>query len=212
MEMNQVTNSHTHSMGGTYTLPSNQSITNELTKTEGQEIDKETGDGKTYTQEEMAVLLQKEADRRVTAALEKQKRDYEKKLSLVNLDEKQREAAEKDMRIQELQEQLKSFNIEKNKSELKSVLGSRGLSPQFADLIEIGDDITEAQARIDTLDRLFKNAVAEEVKRRIAGGTPKSGSISTTGDLTKESFNKMTLAQKSELYSRDPELFNKFTK
>lgn len=180
---------------------------------EGQtnEQGKEQTEGKLYSQEEMAALLQREADRRVTAALEKQKKDYEKKLSLVNLDEKQREAAEKDMRIQELQEQLKLFNIEKNKSELKSVLGSRGLSPQFADLIEIGDDITEAQARIDTLDRLFKNAVAEEVKKRIAGGTPKSGSIST-GDLTKESFNKMTLAQKSELYSRDPELFNKFTK
>lgn len=179
---------------------------------EGQTHEQENQtESKMYTQEEMAALLQREADRRVTAALEKQKKDYEKKLSLVNLDEKQREAAEKDMRIQELQEQLKLFNIEKNKSELKSVLGSRGLSPQFADLIEIGDDITEAQARIDTLDRLFKNAVAEEVKKRIAGGTPKSGTIST-GDLTKETFNKMTLAQKSELYNRDPELFSKFTK
>lgn len=211
MEQNQFTSSHTHSLNGNYTLSGFQSVTNELPKTEGQETDKETSDGKIYTQEEVSALLQKEADRRVSAALEKQKKDYEKKLSLVNLDEKQREAAEKDMRIQELQEQLKLFNIEKNKSELKSVLGSRGLSPQFADLIEIGDDITEAQARIDTLDRLFKNAVAEEVKKRIAGGTPKSGSIST-GDLTKESFNKMTLAQKTELYNRDPELFSKFTK
>ena len=179
---------------------------------EGQANEQETQtETKMYTQEEMASMLQRESDRRVSTALEKQKKDYEKKLSLVNLDEKQREAAEKDMRIQELQEQLKSYNIEKNKSELKSVLGSRGLSPQFADLIEIGDDITEAQARIDTLDRLFKNAVAEEVKKRIAGGTPKSGTYST-GDLTKEAFNKMTLTQKTELYNRDPELFSKFTK
>ena len=179
---------------------------------EGQAQEQETQtETKMYTQEEMASMLQREADRRVSAALDKQKKDYEKKLSLVNLDEKQREAAEKDMRIQELQEQLKMYNIEKNKSELKSVLGSRGLSPQFADLIEIGDDITEAQARIDTLDRLFKNAVADEVKKRIAGGAPKSGSFST-GDLTKEAFSKMTLGQKTELYNRDPELFSKFTK
>lgn len=210
MELNTTQSpNHTHTIG-----QHTHSLNNaELPKAEGQITGQENKQEETklYTQEEMAMLLQKEADRRVSAALDKQKKDYEKKLSLVNLDEKQREAAEKDMRIQELQEQLKLFNIEKNKSELKSVLGSRGLSPQFADLIEIGDDITEAQARIDTLDRLFKNAVAEEVKKRIAGGTPKSGSFST-GDMTKEVFNKMTLAQKTELYNRDPELFSKFTK
>lgn len=37
---------------------------------------------KTYTAEEVQKLLQAEADRRVNQALAKQKKDYEKKLSL----------------------------------------------------------------------------------------------------------------------------------
>lgn len=42
---------------------------------------------KTYTQEEVLKLLQSEADKRVNQALAKQKKEYEKKLSLSSLDE-----------------------------------------------------------------------------------------------------------------------------
>ena len=77
---------------------------------------------KTYTQEEVMALLQKESDRRVTEALKKQANKYEKQLSLSKLDDNERAKAEKDNRIAELEEQLAQFHIEKNKSELKSVL------------------------------------------------------------------------------------------
>ena len=96
---------------------------------------------KTYTQEEVLKLLQSEADKRVNQALAKQKKEYEKKLSLSSLDEQQRKEAEAQMKIQELQEQLSQFQVEKNRSELKSVLSSRGLSAEFADIINITDDI-----------------------------------------------------------------------
>lgn len=49
---------------------------------------------KTYTAEEIQKLLQAEADRRVNQALAKQKKDYEKKLSLSSLDEQQRKEKE----------------------------------------------------------------------------------------------------------------------
>ena len=165
---------------------------------------------KTYKAEEVQKLLQQEADRRVTAALKKQQAEYEKKLTLLNLDETQRATAEKDMRIQELQEQLMTFTIEKNKSELKSVLGNRGLPPQFADLIEVGDDIEEAHERINQLERLFKNAVAEEVKKRLATGTPKAG-IVVPDQMTKEEFKKLTLNQQAELFVQNPELYKTMT-
>lgn len=181
-------------------------VENTELQNEGQE-----GQNNTYTKEEVDLLLQKEADRRVSAALAKQKKDYEKKLSLVNLDEQQRAAAEKDMRIAELQEQLKEYAIERNKSELKTVLGNRGLSPAFADIIAIGDDLEEAQERIDTLDRLFKAAVADEVKKRLAGGTPKVGSVGS-GDLTPEQFRSLNLVQQNELYNTNRELYERLTK
>lgn len=163
---------------------------------------------KTYTEAEVAELLQRNGDKRVTEALKKQAAKYEQKLSLSKLDEASRETAEKDIRIKELEEKLASYQVEKNRSELKSVLSARGLSAEFCDLILITDDLEESQGRIDQLDKLFKNAVAEEVKRRIATGTPQVGTSS--GETTKEAFNKMSLKEKQELYRTNPELYKKF--
>ena len=128
---------------------------------------------KTFTAEEVAKLIQSESDKRVTDALKKQEKKYQKQLSLAQLDGDERAKAEKDNRIAELEEQLAKYQIEANKSELKSVLSSRGLSAEFADIINIGEDIEQAQANIDTLDKLFKAAVKAEVEKRLANNSPK---------------------------------------
>ena len=168
---------------------------------------------KTYTAEEVAKLIQSEADRRTNQALAKQKKEYEKKLSLSSLDEQQRKDAEAQMRIEELQNQLAEFQIERNKSELKSVLSSRGLSAEFADLIHITDDIEESQSRIESLDRLFKAAVQAEVEKRLAqsGGTPKGASSNSGAELTRESFRKLPLSEQNNIYKNNPELYKKLT-
>lgn len=166
---------------------------------------------KTYTQDEVMALLQSETDKRVTAALKTQQKKYEKQLSLSKLDDEERAKAEKDNRIAELEEQLAQYQIEKNRSELKSVLSSRGLSAEFADIINISDDITESQERIDTLDKLFKQAVTAEVERRLASNAPRGNGYATGGEMTKEQFQKMSLTQQSALYRDNPELYKKFT-
>ena len=161
---------------------------------------------KTFTQEEVLKLIQSEADKRVSQALKTQQKKYEKQLSLSQLDGDAREKAEKDNKIAELQEQLAAFQIERNKSELKSVLSSRGLSAEFADIIAIGDDLEEAQANIDKLDRLFKAAVKTEVEKRLAGSAPKGNSQADV-KLTKETAKKMSLAEMNKLLETNPELF-----
>ena len=173
----------------------------------------ETTETKTYTQEEVMALLQSESDKRVQQALKTQQKKYEKQLSLSKLDGDERAKAEKDNRIAELEEMVAQMNIEKNKSELKSVLGSRNLSPEFADIINITDDIEESQAKIDALDKLFKEAVKKEVEARLAatGGAPKGNSISTSGEITKEQFKSMTLSQQGNLYRENPELYKRLT-
>ena len=189
-----------------------EEIINNGTGTEGNEggagSQQET---KTYTAEEVAKLVQAESDRRTNQALAKQKKEYEKKLSLQSLDEQQRKEAESQMKIQELQEQLAQFQIEKNKSELKSVLSSRGLSAQFADIISIGEDIEQAQANIDALDKLFKASVKAEVEKRLAanGGAPRSSSAS--GEISKEVFKSMSLSQQSQLYKDNREMYKRLT-
>ena len=163
---------------------------------------------KTYTAEEVMKLLQSESDKRVSAALKKQQAKYEKQLSLSKLDGDERAKAEKDNRIAELEQQLAEFTIERNKSELKSVLSSRGLSAEFADIILISDDIEASQSNIDKLDKLFKAAVRAEVEKRIAGNVPK-GNNGTPAEITKESAKKMSMAELQALEKTNPELFNK---
>lgn len=167
-----------------------------------------TEETKTYTQDEVLKLIQAEADRRTNQALAKQQRQYEKQLSLSKLDGDERAKAEKDNRIAELEEQLAQFQIEKNRSELKSVLSSRGLSAEFADIINVSDDIEASQANIDKLDKLFKAAVRAEVEKRLAGNAPARGA-SANAELTKETAKKMSLAEMNELARNNPELYNK---
>lgn len=162
---------------------------------------------KTYTEEEVLALIQSEADKRVNQALKTQQKRYEKQLSLSKLDGDEREKAEKDNKIAELEEKLAQFQVEKNRSELKSVLSSRGLSAEFADIISISDDIEAAQANINTLDKLFKAAVKAEVEKRLAGNPPK-GNSGADPKITKESAKKLTLAEMQKLMDTNPELYN----
>lgn len=162
---------------------------------------------KTYTQEEVLALLQSETDKRVTAALKTQQKKYEKQLSLSKLDGDERAKAEKDNRIAELEEQIAQFQIERNRSELKSVLSSRGLSAEFADIVAVTDDIEASQANIDKLDKLFKAAVRAEVEKRLAGSAPR-GNGGTPAEITKETAKKMSIAELAKLRKTNPELYN----
>lgn len=163
---------------------------------------------KTFTQEEVLALIQSEADKRVSQALKTQQKKYEKQLSLSKLDGDEREKAEKDNRIAELEEQLALYNIERNKSELKTVLASRGLSAEFADILNISDDIEASQANIDKLDKLFKAAVKAEVEKRLAGSAPK-GNGGAAPEITKETAKKMSMVELTQLMETNPELYNK---
>ena len=162
---------------------------------------------KTYTQDEVLALLQSETDKRVSQALKTQQKKFDKQLSLSKLDGDERAKAEQANRIAELEEQLAQFTIERNRSELKSVLSSRGLSAEFADIVLINDDIEESQANIDKLDKLFKAAVKAEVEKRLAGNAPK-GNGGVSAPITKDSLKGMSIAELQKLKQTNPELYN----
>ena len=171
-------------------------------------------EAKTYSQEEVQSLLQKEGDRRVTEALRKKEREIkalEQRLAnektLSQLDEESRAAKEKEIRIAELEAQLKDFQTAQTKNEVMKVLGARGLSAEFADMLNIGTDTEEAQQMIDAFDKLFKKEVAREVKARLAetSAVPQIADA-MSGKMTKEQFNKLSLAEQQAMYNSDPEL------
>lgn len=164
-----------------------------------------------FSREEVMKLVQAESDKRVTQALATMQKKYEKQLSLSKLDDTARAAAEKDDKISELEKQLAEFQIERNKSELKSVLSSRGLSAEFADIITISDDLEASQANIDKLDKLFKEAVKAEVEKRIAGTAPRGNSSGKPAEITKDAFSKMSILEQTKLYRESPETYKKLT-
>ena len=89
---------------------------NKVTATETNEKTETTGaETKTYTFDEVQALLQSEADKRVTAALKKAEAKHQKELakeqSLSKLDGSEREKAEKDARIAELEEKLANYQM-----------------------------------------------------------------------------------------------------
>lgn len=166
----------------------------------------------TFTKEEVMAMIQSESDKRVAQALKTQQKKFEQRLSLSQLDGEEREKAEKDQQIKDLQEQLAQFQIEKNRSELKSVLSSRGLSAEFADILAIGDDIEAAQANIDKLDKLFKAAVKAEVEKRIGGDVPNGNGGGNKAPMTKEEFMKLPMYKMQELIDSNPTYYNNLLK
>lgn len=162
---------------------------------------------KTYSQEEVLALIQSEADKRVTQALTKQQARFDKQMSLSQLDEGERDKVIKDDRIAELEGKLAEFNKMQTKSEVTKVLASRGLDTRLADIIDIGEDVESAQAKIDMLDKLFKASVKAEVEKRITGTTPKTSTVGLDGGITKEQFKDMSLAEQSALYENNKELY-----
>lgn len=169
--------------------------------------------GKTYTEEEVQDLLQKEADRRVSSALKKQQKEFESKMveaeKLKSMDESQRKEYEYEQKLQELETREKEFAIAQNKLEATKVLANRDLPIEFVDYI-VAEDAETMMENINVFEKAFKSAVADAVAKRIASPTPKTGQVKQTG-LTREDFKKLSISQQSELYRSNPELYKQLS-
>ena len=168
---------------------------------------------KTYTEAEVQALLQAEGDRRVSSALKKQQKAFENKMAeadkLRNMDEAQRREYEFNQKVAELEEKEREFAIAQNKLEATKVLSTRGLPVGFVDYI-VADDADTMMENITVFERAFKAAVADEVARKIAAPTPKTGTAKQTG-MARDEFRKLNTAQQAEIYRTNPELYKQMT-
>lgn len=169
---------------------------------------------KTYTEEEVQALLQKEGDRRVSSAQKKWEKDLENKMAeaekLRNMDESQRKEYEYTQRLQELEQKEKDFAIAQNKVEAMKVMANRHLPVEFIDYI-VAEDAETMMNNITTFEKMFNSAVADAVAERIASPAPKTGSAKQTG-LTRDEFKKLNVAQQAELYRTNPELYKQLSR
>ena len=171
---------------------------------------------KTYTEEEVAALIQSEADKRVTQALKTQQEKFEKKMSeaekLRNMDESQQEKYKLEQRIAELEEANRAFSLAENKATLAKALADRNLPVQFVDYL-VGEDAEVMMSNVNEFEKSWRAAIADAVSAKLStsGGVAKGGTVKQTG-ITKEKKKKMTLAQQSELYQTNKQLYLELSK
>lgn len=184
------------------------------TSTVGIETTGESTIEKTYTESEVQALLQREGDRRVSSALKKQQKEFERQAAeadkLRDMDESQRKEYEYTQRLQELENKEREFAVAQNKLEATKVMANRELPIEFVDYI-VAEDAETMMENITTFERLFKGAVADAVAKKIASPAPKTGSAKQTG-MTKEEFRKLSVAQQTEIFRSNPELYKQMTR
>ena len=173
----------------------------------------ENEETKTYTQEEVNKLLQAESDKRVTAALKKQADRFEKEKAefekLREMDDAQKKEYEFNKRVEELEAKEKEFVLTQNKLEASKVMAEHGLPISFVDYI-VAEDAETMMSNITAFETEWKAAISDAVSKRLAQPAPKGSNVSQKG-MTKEEFSKLTLAQQSEIYRTNPELYKQMT-
>ena len=164
---------------------------------------------KTYTQEEVDALLQKEGDRRVTEALKKAERKQAdrakeaEKLARMNATEKYE--YELEQREKAIAEKERALTLAENKNTASKILADKDIDLALVDFV-VAEDAETMNENI----KILAKGIARSVEKRLAGKSPAKAPDQPEG-LTKEAFNKMTVAEQQALYDNDPELYKRMT-
>lgn len=147
----------------------------------GQEREREPKSGRTYTDEEVDAIIerrfakwQKQQDQKVAEAAKlaemnaTQKAEYEREQALEKLAEYERRDAVRQM-TDESRRQLREAGVD---------------VPDEVVTVLVGEDAEATKAAVDGFAEAFKAAVEAEVKRRLAGGSPRVGG--DAGSMTAE--------------------------
>lgn len=115
-----------------------------------QEVNEETP--KTYTEDEVARMIQAEADKRVNQALQKQQKKFDEaqKLSQMNADEKR--DYEYNQRLAELEKKEQALQKREMEAEISRLLAERNL-PVAAGKFLVTLDAETAKANVDAFEK-----------------------------------------------------------
>lgn len=199
-------------LNGTQETEVNQEATNSTNEGETQP--------KTFTEEEVQKMLQSEADKRVSQALEKSKAkwesEYQAKLEaeksqaekLAQLTEAERYEAKLKEEREQFESERKAFEKEKMQNVTIKELSSRSLPVEFAEYL-VADNAETVKANIETFNAKWTDAITKAVDDRLKGHTPKaSNTLQTT--MTKKEFHNLPSKERMKLYTENPEMYKEF--
>ena len=162
--------------------------------------------GKTFTQDELNAIIDKRLEReRKDAQVRIDKAVTEaQKLAKMNAEER----AEHER--QELQKKLSEREAEVTKRELraeaKSQLSDKGLPVELAEVLPYTDADT-TNAALAAVEKVFRAAVEKGVNERLKGNPPKVGQPAQGTTIAEP--EKLSYAQRAELYQKDPSQYKK---
>ena len=162
---------------------------------------------KTYTEAEVKELLHKEGDRRVSEAqkkFERKQADREREAAkLSRMDEVERERYENEKRAAELDAREAKLRCDENRAAASNILAKDQIDLAGVDLVVDGD----AEVMNERI-KLLRKVVATTKAQMMAGNSPRKAPEQSDG-ITKDKFDKMTLAERQHLFDTDRELYNK---
>lgn len=165
---------------------------------------------KTYTQEEVDKMLQSEVDRRITSALKKQAKSNEAKIKeaqkLAQMNESEKFQYELEQREKAIAEKEKALALAENKNIASKILADKGLSLDLVDFV-IAEDAETMNSNIRLLDKAFKDSVKREVEKRLGSSAPKKN-LPPDETITKEKAKKMSIIERQNLLTNNPDLYN----
>lgn len=177
---------------------------NENTGTlEQQEVTEEKT--KTYTQEEVDELLQKEGDRRISQyqkTLEKRQREANK---LSRMSESERAEYELSERERQLEERENKLILAENKTACTNILLQKGLDVSLVDFV-VAADADTMNDNIKRLEKAFKASVKSEVEKRLQGTSPKKN-LAEPETMTKKDLMNMNVRELQAFKNQNPEIF-----
>lgn len=164
---------------------------------------------KTYTQEEVNMLLQRESDRRVSEALKKAEKKNAEKVKeaqkLAQMNENEKFQYELEQREKAIAEKEKALALAENKNIASKILADKGLSLDLVDFV-IAEDAETMNSNIRLLDKAFKDSVKREVEKRLGSSAPKKN-LQPDETITKEKAKKMSIIERQNLLTNNPELY-----
>ena len=175
---------------------------------------------KTFTKEEVDLMLQKEADRRVSSARAKFEEEYKQKLEqekseaekLAQLTEAEKTRMEIEKEKAKFEEERKQFLREKLELQTVKELSALNLPTQFSSFIlsnhESADEIKKS---IDTFKTEWEKAIQEHVDKQLQGTTPRVTSKKSDSNVTKEQFQKMNYMERMAIYEQDKNLYDQLS-
>lgn len=178
---------------------------------------------KTYTEEEVQAMLQKETDRKTTKALEtaksKWEAEYQAKLEtekseaekLAKMSEAERFNAELAKQKDAFESERAQFNREKLELQTVKELAAEGLPTEFSSYV-LADSAETIKENIKTFKTKWQAEIEKAVDERLQGRTPKTANKPNGEVITKEQFSNMGYNERLNLFNLNPDLYEQLQK